>query len=180
MQKSSKRIKLENEIFSKSIKDIEKMFSCSVVESEERFHKRPSTSASAVLNNTRSDIFSDHVLKKTAFEYDCVNLSLMESLSEPDDGAPEEADVCYSKVQTLQVPTLPSSTLIPGQITATAPSPGHIPLDLRDDYEYFDAKHAAGFVESSFHIPHYKNLERDLRMIDQMLSRPFHRVHVVK
>lgn len=175
MQKSSKRIKLEKEIFSKSIKDIEKMFSCPMIDEEERFHKQPSTLASALLNNNRLDIFSESILKKTTFDYDCVNLLLMESQSGVDDAdlaEPEEPEQHFLKAQNLQVPVLPSSSLIPGQLPQAAPSPSHIPLDLRDEYDFFDADDAAGLASPNIRFPYHKNLERDLKIIDQMFLQP--------
>ncbi|KAF3986522.1 hypothetical protein FT663_03785 [Candidozyma haemuli var. vulneris] len=179
MQKSSKRIKLEREIFSKSIKDIEKMFSCPIGEDEERFHKQTSTSASASLNNNRSDIFSESILRKTGFEYDCVNLSLMDSQSEPEEPEleePEEPEQHLTKIQNLQVPVLPSSTLIPGHLPQAAPSPSHIPFDLRDDYDFFDAVDAAGAVVPDMKLHYHNNLERDLKIIDQMFSNSLHSI----
>ncbi|PVH15678.1 uncharacterized protein CXQ87_003524 [Candidozyma duobushaemuli] len=165
MQKSSKRIKLEKEIFSKSIKDIEKMFSCPMIDEEERFHKQPSTSASASLNNNRSDIFSESILKKTTFDYDC-------RVDDADLDEPEEPEQHFLKAHNLQVPILPSSSLIPGQLPQAASSPSHIPLDLRDEYDFFDADDEAGLVSPSIRFPYHKNLERDLKIIDQMFLQP--------
>lgn len=178
MQKSSKRIKLEKEIFSKSIKDIEKMFSCPIIDEEERFHKQPSTLASG-LNNNRLDIFSESILKKTSFDYDCVNLLLMESQSEVDEAdweRSEEPEQHFLKAQNLQVPILPSSSLIPGQLPSASASPSHIPFDLGDDYDVFDAEDAAGLVNPNIRITFHRNLERDLKIIDQMFLQPLHAI----
>lgn len=174
MNKSTKRLKLEKEIFSTSILDIEKMFSFHVVEDEERVHKKPLSHSTIpllllslllpLLKNSRLDVVFGNVLAKTNFDYDCVNLSLIDEKSDQD-----QKEESLEKKHLMKPPILPSSTLIPDP--GPAISYDHnislsLPLDLffYEDEET-DIRHE---VDRKFGC----NLERDLKIIDQMFILP--------
>lgn len=176
--KSNKRIKLEKEIFSTSIKDIEKMFSSSAMDDGERVHKRPQAqSHSAVpllllplllllLNNSRLDILTGNVLAKTNFHYDCVNLSLIDSDShiEATDSKDRASEEQIEKKKLMKPPILPSSTLLPGPVPLVEKTPRSVPLDLFFYEDEDDLRLAHHGLDSRFGC----NLERDLKFIDQM------------
>ena len=146
MSKSSKRIRLEKEIFSKSIQDIEKMFNFTYDEAE-RPHKVPS--------NHRLDLPAG-TLKYTHFDYDCINIALIQSDTNSDAGLDAQA-----------TPILPDSpaTLHP---FADTDVPRSVLLDLNDDDDVDDYKFE---LDLKLYLPRL-TLEQDLKMIDRMLSRP--------
>lgn len=167
MNKSSKRIKLEKEIFSKSIKDIEQMFNLSYDDDDEEKKRKVLSRNSSPSNNSnnsaqfnRLDLPAGTGLQKTSFHYDCVNLSFMLS----DTGS--EYEECK-----LKVPVLPSSSFIPGQLPPLVTAlPRTVLLDLNDDDDVDDYKFE---LDLNSYLPRL-NLEKDLNMIDQMFMRPLH------
>lgn len=159
MHKSSKRIRLEKEIFSKSIKDIERMFNFSYVDEEEKIHKLPTPSA----NFNRLDLPAGSVLRNTKFDYDCVNLSLMDTSENGENG----------DIEPVEPPILPSSSLIPGRMPTTEYLPRSVLFDLNDDDEVDDYKFE---LDLKLYRPRI-TLERDLKVIEQMFTRPFHLAH---
>lgn len=171
MYKSSKRIKLEQEIFSKSIKDIERMFNLSYNEDEEEHRKRKLPSNNSSTNNSglsarfsRLDLpAGTGLLEKTAFDYDCINPSLILSDTRSVAGDHE--------CRQVRPPVLPSSTLIPGRLPhlAVESHPRTVLLDLNDDDDVDDYK-----FELDLKLYSRLNLEKDLNMIDQMFMRPLH------
>lgn len=161
MSKSSKRIRLEKEIFSKSIKDIERMFNFSYHDDGDRVHK-PLSRRSAPDNFSRLDLPAGSMLQSTSFSYDCVNLSLIQSDSEDADESP------------VKPPVLPSSSLLPGRMP---PLPAdHIPrnvvFDLNDDDDVDDYR-----LKLDLKYTPRVNLERDLMVIEQMFTRPLPLAH---
>lgn len=170
MYKSSKRIRLEKEIFSKSIKDIEQMFNFSNDEDFKRKIPSQSNSYSNSNSNTsklgpnpefsRLDLPAGTWFQSTSLNYDCVNMALFlsDTQSEPE-------------AEPIKPPTLPSSTLIPGRLPAIqAEAPRSVLWDLNDDEEVEDYKFE---LDLKLYLPRI-NLEKDLKMIDQMFFAPLH------
>lgn len=153
MSKSTKRIRLEKEIFSKSIQDIEKMFNFGHNDEDEPLRRKmqPSSTPSAVFN--RLDVPAG-TLRFTDFDYDCINPHLMQS------------DTNSESNDSVLPPLLPLSTLIPGAISMYT-LPGGALLDFNDDEDVEDYE-----FEHEKHFMPRINLEKDLKMIDTMLSRP--------
>lgn len=166
MYKSSKRIKLEKEIFSKSIKDIERMFNFSYDDEENPKRKMPSNNSSPTNNSVpsaqfnRLDLPAGTGLQETTFDYDCFNLSFMLS----------ETQSNFKECEPIKPPTLPSTSLIPGNlpITSVDSLPRTVLLDLNDDDDMDDYKFE---LDLKRYLPRV-NLENDLNMIDQMFMRP--------
>ncbi|SGZ57034.1 CIC11C00000003132 [Sungouiella intermedia] len=166
MYKSSKRIKLEKEIFSKSIKDIERMFKFSYDEDEDVKRKLPSNNSSPSNDSNpsaqfyRLDLPAGTGLQETTFDYDCVNLSFMLS----------DTQSVYKECEPVKPPILPSSSLIPGQLPNISVEnlPRTVLLDLNEDDDMEDFKFE---LDLKSYLPRV-NLENDLNMIDQMFMRP--------
>lgn len=169
MYKSSKRIKLEREIFSKSIKDIERMFNFSCNEHKEDLRRKvpsnnSSTNDSATTNFSRLDLpAGTGLLHETTFKYDCINPSLMLS---------DTKSIAGELDQAIKPPMLPLSSLIPGRLPQLPieSHPRTVLLDLHDDDDVDDYKFE---LDLKLYLPRL-NLENDLNMIDQMFMRPLH------
>lgn len=153
MHKSNKRIKLEKEIFSKSIKDIERMFNL-----ESPYEKLGcGYTVPTSQKFSRLDLPAGTGLQQTQFHYDCVNLSLMLS----------DTQSSYGEHEIMKPPVLPSSTLMRGTFLMSMDSlPRTVLLDLQDDEDVDDYKFE---LDLKLYMPRL-NLEKDLNMIDQMLT----------
>lgn len=165
MYKSSKRLKLEKEIFSKSIKDIEQMFNLPYSdrwqEPLDRWTGRdeweiPDTRKHKQANFDRLDLPVGSALEPNNLHYNCINMSLFLS------------DTCSEghSAETVETPVLPSSTLLPGRVPA-APA-RHVLIGLHEDGE------VEGYMfelDSKVYMPRV-NLESDLKMIDQLFMAP--------
>lgn len=168
MYKSSKRIKLENEIFSKSIKDIERMFNFSYDDDHDGKRKVPSCNSTPSYNSApsgqfnRLDLPAGTGLQETTFDYDCYNISFMLS----------DTQSIYRESEPIKPPTLPSTSLIPGNLPTMSVNnlPRTVLLDLNDDDDMDIYKFE---LDLKRYLPRV-NLENDLNMIDQMFMRPLH------
>lgn len=166
MYKSSKRIKLENEIFSKSIKDIERMFNFSYDDDQDLMRKVPSCNSTPSYNSApygqfnRLDLPAGTGLQETTFDYDCYNISFMLS----------DTQSIYRESEHIKPPTLPSTSLIPGNLPTMSVNnlPRTVLLDLNDDDDMDIYKFE---LDLKRYLPRL-NLENDLNMIDQMFMRP--------
>lgn len=167
MYKTSKRIKLEKEIFSKSIKDIEEMFSYP-------YHTK-TASANRSWDNTSGDtdlqeslhhkhlaVTQDRLdlpagvsLMNTKLSYNCINMDLFlsDTRSEPND--PEE------------IPVLPLGYVPPAeplQNVSQNPIAREVLLHIHEDA---DVEEYSFGLDLKLYLPRI-NLERDLKRIDQM------------
>lgn len=154
MAKSSKRIRLEKEIFSKSIKDIEKMFNFACDEEYDEPVQRKvssySSAPSAVFS--RLDVPAG-TLRFTNFDYDCINPKLIsDTNSESNESVPSSMS---------QVPAFIAQT-------TSARNTRDVLLDLNDDE---DVEEYEFELDLKQYMPRI-NLEKDLKMIDTMFSRP--------
>lgn len=153
MAKSSKRIRLEKEIFSKSIKDIEKMFNFACDEQEEPLQHKVSShysGPSAVFS--RLDVPAG-TLRFTAFDYDCINLNLI-------------SDTNSESNESVLSPVLQAPPYVPS--ISGYDIPRNVLLDLHDeeDVEEYEFE-----LDLKQYMPRI-NLEKDLKMIDTMFRRP--------
>lgn len=159
MLKSNKRIRLENEIFSKSIHDIERMFNLENNDEKKYVHKSSSAGANSNSLN-RLDLPAGTELCKTSYEYDCVNLSLMDS----DTSSEPERTLVAPRPTRLDYVVVPGGLRPPEWYEA----PRKAFLDLNDDYD------VDGYTfeqDLKSYLPRL-NLEKDLSLIDLMFSRP--------
>lgn len=154
MAKSSKRIRLEKEIFSKSIKDIEKMFNFGHDDEEPLPRKIPSRSSATSAVFSRLDVPAG-TLRFTHFDYDCINLNLMQSDTNSDSN------------ESVIPPMLPLSTFNPDSISGYSIA-RNVLLDLNDEEDVEDYEFELDLKQ---YMPRI-NLEKDLKLIDTMFSRP--------
>lgn len=170
MYKSSKRIRLEREIFSKLIKEIEQMFNFSNDDDSEfprkqasrDAHSHDSSNNSSHTNRSPMEGFSRLDLpagtrpNAVALNYDCVNMAfLLDTQSE------------VGGTDLIKPPVLPLTSLIPGKLPELEPT---LPRSVLWDYNDDDVVEEYTFeLDLKVYMPRI-NLEQDLKMIDQMFA----------
>lgn len=154
------------------------MFSLSTVNEDERFHKQTSSKTSLLLENSRLDIFSESILKKTEFYYDCVNLLLIESQSDHNLVDMEHiAEDEPHKPKTVTVPVLSTTSATSSSNFNVHNNTSLLSLDLTDDYDIFDGIDTGRTLMHDLDLLNSKkNLEKELSFIDHLFSRPLQEV----
>lgn len=196
MNKSSKRIKLENEIFSKSIKDIELMFNFSYDQEAPARTKRKFVKTTGSRNDiplsanrleqkipeVQLDILTGLGAKHIEMNYDCVNMSFFsDSQSESDEEAPSVLALNQLEGQPSKFlqQVAPETDLLSGRNIAIAPiyasrnqaiarTHHNVVFDLNDDDEIDGYSFELDLKQ---YLPR-TNLESDLKRIDQMFAAP--------
>ncbi|ODV77660.1 uncharacterized protein CANTADRAFT_23763 [Suhomyces tanzawaensis NRRL Y-17324] len=142
-QKSLKRLKLENEIFSKSIKDIEKMFA------------PPQSTRAPQAVVTRRPSCDQYLPESTTpgkYNYDCINVAFLPNQRSPT--APNYST--QNNNANSIVPVLPSQrqTLKPKSIMNKSPL-------LYLDFDLYEPEVTPRYTK--------ENLEQELNLIDQLV-----------
>lgn len=150
--KSDKRLRLENEIFSKSIKDIENMFSFNHIKNPRL--KNSSTLLSLLVKTP----IREYAYDVSKLNYDCVNLSFLifnSSLLKP----PPPVILPLSKPPVI-LPSQSNQVILPSSKPTSVPSQhSSIPRNFELNLDDFDDDDELPMV----------NLERDLDLIDRMI-----------
>ncbi|GEQ66912.1 hypothetical protein JCM33374_g575 [Metschnikowia sp. JCM 33374] len=166
MNKSNKRLKIEEEIFSKSIKDIEKMFNLSHLENQElnNDHKKRRLSMNYTYSKFMNSDDPAQPLKTQSKNMQFNKLKNKRSADYFKLLSHGELEVDDREVVT--VPILPSSRDHP---TKDSSPQFHLKQTLLDSYIDEDMDYYSLGLNMKSYLPRL-NLESDLKLIDQMFS----------